>query len=136
MRRFVALTCLFIALSVLPAPASDTGTFELVYRQENIVADEFHTKSDLLITVINLGVGKAEDVIVSIPVLNPYLFLDSPVFVFTIPGGRQAEILHKAEMPNDLIAIAEPEEKIVWRIEYTDEAGERIAVEIKGVRGE
>jgi hypothetical protein len=136
MRRFVTLACLFLCLPIFPALASDPPPFQLIYRQENVVADKWsNTTSDLMITVINLSGGEARDINVSISVPNPYLFVDSPVSVATIPAGRQAEILQKTSMPNDLIALSEPEEKLVWRIEYTNEAGERASVEIQGVNG-
>jgi hypothetical protein len=136
MRKFVILSALFLCLPNFSALASDPRTFELIYRQENVVSDELNTKSDLMITVINLSGGEARDIVVSIPVMNPYLFIDSPVFITTIPNSHQAEILHAAEMPNDLIALSEPEEKLMWRIEYADETGERVAVQIKGVHGQ
>ena len=135
MRRIVALACLSLCLTI-PALAADTPSFQLVYRQENVVSDELNTRSDLMITVINESGGAARDIVVSIPVLNPYLFVDSPVFLTDIPAGRQAEVLHPVTMPNDLIALAEPEEKIVWRIEYIDAAGDRALVEVKGVPGQ
>jgi hypothetical protein len=136
MRKLVILACLFLCLPLHSALASDSPPFELIYRQENVVADKWsNTTSDLMITVINLSGGEARDINVSISVPNPYLFVDSPVSVATIPDGRQTEILQKTSMPNDLIALSEPEDKLVWRIEYTNEAGERASVEIQGVNG-
>jgi hypothetical protein len=134
MRLFISLLALFFCWPNLSALASDS-VFELIYRQENLVVDELTTKSDLMITVINLSGGEARDIIVSIPVMNPFLFIDSPVFLNTIPNSHQAEILHAAEMPNDLIALAEPEANLIWRIEYSDETGERTSVQVKGVHG-
>jgi len=136
MRRFVILACLFLSLPALSA-ASDPPPFQLIHRQENVTADRYgdNTKSDLMLTVVNLSGGEARDIVVSISVPNPYLFVDSPVFIATIPNGRQAEILHKSVLPNDLIALSEPEERIVWRIEYTKEDGERDAIEISGING-
>lgn len=135
MRRFIILACLFLCLPVFPALASDPSPFQLIYRQENVVKDKWsNTRSDLMITVINLSGGEARDIAVSIPVRNPYLPVDSPVSFVTIPNGHQAEILQKTSMPNDQIALAEPEEQLVWRIEYSDAAGERAAVEVKGVK--
>jgi hypothetical protein len=87
-----------------------------------------------MITIINLSGGEARDIVVSIPGPNPYLFVDSPVAVTTIPAGRQAEILYESNMPNDLIELADPEERLVWRIEYTNGAGARTSVEIPGVK--
>lgn len=136
MRKLLILACLFLSLPVLPALASDLPPFQLIYRQENVASDRFNTRSDLMITVINLSGGEARDVTVSIPVANPYLYVGSPVLIASIPEGQQAEIMHKASMPNDLIAIAEPEDRIVWRIEYTNEASERVAVDVQGVVGQ
>jgi hypothetical protein len=138
MRRLISLACLCICLlPALPALASDSPPFQIIYRQENVVSDEFNTRSDLMITVINLSGSEAREIVVSIPVLNPFLFVDSPVFVFgtSIPDGHQAEVLHESEMPNDLIALAEPLEKLVWRVEYTNDAGERASIDVKGVDG-
>lgn len=131
--KFIGGVLLLVA-SGLPCFA-EGPPFQLIYRQENIVSDEARTKSNLMINVINLSGMETRDISVSIPVPNPYLFIDSPVFIGTIPGNHQAEILHKAELPNDLIALSEPEENIVWRIEYTNDAGERASVEVKGVNG-
>jgi hypothetical protein len=136
MRKLVILSCLFFCLPIFPALASDPTPFQLIYRQENVVTDKWsNTRSDLMITVINLSGGEARDILVSIPGPNPFLHVDNPVPVATIPNGRQAEILHKTNMPNDLIALSDPEEKIVWRIEYTDAAGGRASVVIPGVKG-
>lgn len=130
------LVCLFLCLPSFSALAYDPASFQVIYRQENVVTDKWsNTRSDLMITVINLSGGEARDVVVSIPVPNPYIFVDSPIRVTTIPDGRQAEILHKSSMPNDLVALSEPEAKLVWRIEYTDKVGKRLAVTIPGVKG-
>ena len=135
MRRIITLVCLLLCLPVFPALASEPSPFQLIYRQENVVTDKWsNTRSDLMITVINLSGSEARDVLVSIPVRNPYLPVDSPVSFVTIPDGHQAEILQQTNMPNDQIALAEPEEKLVWRIEYTDETGERTSVEVQGVK--
>jgi hypothetical protein len=136
MRKLVILACLFLCLPFHSALASDSPPFELIYRQENVVRSLkwSSTRSDLMITVINLSGGEARDIVVSIPGPNPYLFVDSPVAVTTIPAGRQAEILYESNMPNDLIELADPEEKLVWRIDYTDAAGMRTSVEIPGVK--
>lgn len=138
MRRMISLACLCICLlPALPALASDSPPFQIIFRQENVVSDELNTRFDLMITVINLSGSEAREIMVSIPVPNPYLFIDSPVFVFgtSIPNGHQAEILHESEMPNDLIALADSEENLTWRIEYTNDAGVRTSVEVKGVDG-
>lgn len=136
MKKLVVLACLFLCLPICPVQAADPAPFQLIYRQENVVASLkwSTTRSDLMITVINLSGGEARDVVVSIPGPNPYLFVDSPVSVATIPNGHQTEILYESNMPNDRIALADPEEKLVWRIEYTNEAGTRIAVEIPGLK--
>jgi hypothetical protein len=136
MRKFVILVGLFLCLPICPVQASDPAPFQLIYRQENIVSSTkwANTTSDLMITIINLSGGEARDIVLSIPGPNPYLFVDSPVSAPTIPTGRQAEILHESKMPNDLIALADPEDKLLWRIEYTNEAGARISVEIPGVK--
>ena len=136
MRKFVILACIFLCLPICPVLANDPAPFQLIYRQENVVSSAkwSNTSSDLLITIINLSGGEARDIIVSIPGPNPYLFVDSPVSAPAIPAGRQAEILHESNMPNDLIALADPEDKMVWRIEYTNEAGTRVSVEIPGVK--
>ena len=137
MKKLIFCVSLFVFLPNLIAAAFTHPPFQLIYRQENVANDKWsNTRSDLLITVINLSGGEARDLVVSIPVSNPYLFVDSPVFVPTIPNNRQAEILHKSSMPNELIELSEPENNIIWRIEYTNEAGERTATEIQGVRGQ
>ena len=135
MRKIVILSCLFLCLPLSAVLASDQLPFQLLYRQENLVTDKWaNTRSNLMITVINLSGGEARDIVVSIPVRNPYLPVDSPVSFVTIPDGHQAEILQRTSMPNDEIALAEPDEKIVWRIEYIDEVGDRAAVEVQGVK--
>lgn len=136
MRKLVLAVSLFLCLPIQTVSASDALPFQLIYRQENVVADQDHTRSDLLITVINLSGAEARDIIVSIPVMNPYVFVDSPIFVATIPDNRQAEILHRSSISNEQIALSEPEENLVWRIEYTDATGERALVEVKGVRAQ
>ena len=137
MRKLVILACLFLCLPLIPAQASAPPPFQLIYRQENVVTDKWsNTRSDLMITVINLSGGEARDILVSIPVRNFLLSVDSPVLFDTIPAGHQSEILQRTNMANDQILLSEPEEKIVWRIEYTDEAGERTSVEVKGVKGQ
>ena len=136
MRKFVILACIFLCLPIFSVQANDPAPFQLIYRQENVVSSVkwSNTTSDLMITIINLSGGEARDIVVSIPGPNPYLFVDSPIAAPAIPAGRQAEILHKTNMPNDLIALAHPEDKLVWRIEYSNEAGARISVEIPGVK--
>lgn len=136
MCRFILLACLFLGLSNLTALAADNPSFQLIFRQENVAADRFSTHSDLMITVVNLSGAEAGDVIVSITGPNPYLFIDSPVLVGTIPDGRQAEILHKTSMPNEVIALADSAEQLSWRIEYTDATGERAVVEVAGISGQ
>lgn len=135
MRVSVFAVALFLALQSLPVSAADAPPFHLLYRQENVSVDRYHSKSDLWVTVINLSGAEARDVTVSLPVLNPYLFIDSPVLVGTLPDRRQAEVLHPSSMPRDVVALAEPEESLVWRIEYTGEGGERGSVDVRGVRG-
>ena len=119
----------------LPSVAADPPKFKVIYRQDNAVSDGVKTRSNLMINIINHSQGEAQDIAASISVPNPYLPIDMPVFIGTIPDGHQAEILHKAELPDILIASAEPEENIIWRIEYTNSAGERNTVEVKGERG-
>ena len=136
MSKLLALSCLFLCLSIQPAPAVDALPFQLVYRQENVAVDRFNTRSDLMITVLNLGGAEARDVIVAIHGPNPYLFIDSPVVVGTIPDGRQLEILHNSCLPNDVVALAEPADQLTWRIEYTDASGVRTANDVQGVRGQ
>lgn len=137
MRRLVILACLFLCLPVLPAQASDPPPFQLIYRQENVTVDRWsNTRSDLMITVVNLSGSEARDITVSIPVANPYLYAGSPVLIASVPDGQQAEILHKTSMPGDLVALAESGDEIVWRIEYTNESGERVAVDVQGVVGQ
>lgn len=137
MRGFVVLLCFCIGLS-FPALtlAFDSAPFQLIHRQENVVTDRYNTRSDLLVTVVNLSGGDARDLCLSIPVPNPYFFVDSPVLVGTIPAGRQAETLHQTNLPNDLIALSEPEDNLVWRVEYTDGTGARVAVDIPGIKGQ
>lgn len=137
MRGFVVLLCFCIGLS-FPALslAFDSAPFQLIYRQENVVTDRYNTRSDLLITVVNLSGGEAGDLSLSIPVPNPYFFVDSPVLIGSIPAGRQAETLHQTNLPNDLIALSEPEENLVWRFEYTDGSGARVSVDIPGIKGQ
>lgn len=137
MRGFVVLLCFCIGLS-FPALslAFDSAPFQLIYRQENVVTDRYNTRSDLLITVVNLSGGEAGDLSLSIPVPNPYFFVDSPVLIGSIPAGRQAETLHQTNLPNDLIALSEPEENLVWRVEYTDGSGARVSVDIPGIKGQ
>ncbi len=134
MLRVLALVCLFLCLHIIPALAQPSP-FQLIYRQDNVVSDGSTTKSNVMINVINRSGGDAKDLAVSVSVPNPYLNIDMPVFIGTIPAGKQAEILQKAELPNILIAASEPDEKIVWRIEYTNDSGQRTAVEIKGEHG-
>ena len=137
MRKLIILACLFLCLPLVPAQASAPPPFQLIYRQENVVTDKWsNTRSDLMITVINLSAGEARDILVSIPVRNPFLPVDSPMLFDTIPDGHQSEMLQRTNMPNDQIALSEPEEKIVWRIEYTDEAGLRTSVEVQGIKGQ
>lgn len=137
MRRLLILACLFLSLPNLSALASDSPPFQLIYRQENVTVDRWsNTRSDLMITVVNLSGSEARDITVSIPVANPYLYVGSPVLIASVPNGQQAEILHNTSMPNELIALAEPEDQIVWRIEYTNESGERVAVDVQGVVGQ
>ncbi|MBE0595858.1 MAG: hypothetical protein IH614_01165 [Desulfuromonadales bacterium] len=135
MLRIATLTSLCLGLLTFSALAADPAPFQLLYRQGNVISDGVTTTSDLMITVVNLGGGEARDLMVSIPVQNPYLFVDSPVFLTTIPEGRQAEVLHFSEMPDDLIALSESESDLVWRIAYTAEDDSRVSVEIMGVKG-
>jgi hypothetical protein len=129
---------MILCLSVCTVQANDAAPFQLIYRQENVVNSLkwSNTRSDLMITVINLSGGEARDIVVSIPGPNPYLFVDNPVLVATIPAGHQAEILYESNMPNELIELADPEDQLTWRIEYTNEAGERISSEIYGVKAD
>ena len=136
MSRLFALTCLFLCLSLQSVLAADSLPFQLVYRQENVAVDRYNTRSDLMITVLNLSGAEARDVIVSIPGPNPYLYIDSPVVVGTIPDGRQFEILHNCCLPNEVVALAEPADQLTWRIEYTDASGVRTANDVQGVRGQ
>lgn len=135
MRSFFTFAALLLCMPFpTPALASDSPLFQLIYRQENVAVDEVNTTSNLMITVINLSGAEARDITVSIPVMNPYVFVDRPIFVATIPDNHQAEILHTTTISNEQIALSEPEENLVWRIEYTDVAGEWALVDIKGVQ--
>jgi hypothetical protein len=138
MKKFVILAFLFLFWPIGLVQASEPAPFQVIYRQENVVTSSkwSTTRSDLMITVINLSGGEAKDIVVSIPGPNPYLFVDSPVLVGTIPAGRQAEIRYESVMPNDQIALADPEDQLVWRIEYTDEAGARNSAEIPGLKAD
>lgn len=126
---------IFVIFQSLPCLSAEVTPFQIIYRQENIATDKFITRSDLWITAINLSGGEVSDVAVSISGPNPYLFVDSAVPISNIPDGRQVEILHPSRMPNDIVALSDPEEEIVWRIEYTDATGGRVSLEIKGVKG-
>jgi hypothetical protein len=136
MRKLIILAALFLCLPSLVAQASAPPPFQLICRQENVAVDRFNTRSDLMITVVNQGGAEARDIILSIPGPNPYLFIDSPVILGTVPAGRQAEIMHKSSMPNEMVALADPADQLTWRIEYTDEVGERVAVEVVGISGQ
>lgn len=136
MRKALIVVCLLLSLPALPTLAAEgPPPFHLIFRQENVVKDEVKTSANVMINVINRSGSDAQDILVSIPMQNPYLPNDVPVFFGTIPDGRQSEVLQLATLANDIIAAAEPEEKVVWRIEYTNQAGERTSVDVKGENG-
>lgn len=124
-----------LLVGVAPPCGAETPPFQIIYRQDKVVADEQKTTSNVMINVINRSGVEAKDLTVYIPVPNPYLFVGMPVLVGTMPDGHQAETLYRSELSNEVIATSEPEERIVWRIEYVNGNGEQSAVEIKGERG-
>lgn len=136
MRKFLILVCLLLSLPALPASAAeDPPPFRLIFRQENVVSDEAKTHANLMINVINLSGGEAKDLLVSLPMQSSFIPLDVPVFLGTIPDGRQSEVVQVTALDNDTVAAAEPEERLMWRIEYTNPAGERTSVDVKGEKG-
>lgn len=131
--KFLFVVSLLLSLAA-PCFASP-DKFQVIYRQEEVLSDDVKTSANLLVNVVNLSEAEAKDVTVSIPVQNSLLAMDMPVLIGTIPGMHQAERLQKVQISNDTLLSAEPEENIVWRIEFINEAGERELVDIKGTRG-
>ena len=134
MKKAILILLWLLCVSALPSFAAE-DPFKVVYRQDNVVNDGLKTSFNLMINVINLSGDEARSLMVTIPGQNPFLPMDMPVFVGTIPDGHQSEVLQQAKISNALIALSDPEENLLWRVEYTNSAGEKTFVDVKGERG-
>lgn len=121
-------------LFMLTQPVLAGDLFHISYRQQNLSSDGLTQSGILLVTVVNVSGGDVADVMASVPGPNNVTFDNRTILIGDLAEGAQTEVLDDFHVPQELADPEAMEESISWAVEYTDNGGQRLNVEVTGER--
>jgi hypothetical protein len=127
------LCCVFFFLSGVVYPAAAQDSFHITYQLENLSSDNETLSGDLLLHVVNVSGQDVKDLTVWISEPNRVTYDNRTIYVGDLEDGQPKGILDHFRVPRELEDMPISEGPIVWRAEFTNQAGERIEMDVEQI---
>jgi hypothetical protein len=127
----LAITLLVLgAFFVVPVMADEA--FHVTSRQENVSSDDSTITGLLILNVYNTSGEVAQDLEAWVEGPNSVTYDNHRIFLGTLAEGDQIEVLDTISAPAELAGPRTADETVVWTLEYTNSAGQRVTIQVAG----